>query len=148
MIRAAQLLALVGLSFALSVIFVSDCQACIVLVDNLSAKILLIASISLMIAVLLLQIYFSLFIGGALRTTKSCIHFCKMGLTASVSVPWTLYVAGRFSGEPELRLLVSFTDAGYASVFSLAASLVALYYFNERYIYLCRPVNRRWAEID
>jgi hypothetical protein len=71
-----------------------------------------------------------------------------MGLTASVSVPWSLYAIGRYNGGAEFRLLVTFSDAGYASVFGLAVSLLALYYFNERYVELCRPINRRWAEVD
>lgn len=149
MIRATHLLMLVGSSVVIAIIIVSTCgEACIRRVDSFDAKILLILFFASLLLLIVLQIYFATFLGSALRTTKSCIAFCKIGLSASVSVPWTLYVTGRISSDPELRLLATFSDAGFSSVFSLAISMLALYFFNERYIYLSMPGNRGWAGLE
>lgn len=148
MISVATFLGFVGVGLIVSIFVVSKCAVCVSIADSLSAKIILVAAIDFLIVVVILQIYFATFLGSALRTTKSRISFCKIGLTASVSVPWTLYIVGAYSEEPKLGLVLKFSDAGYASVLSLAVSLIALYFFNERYIFLCRPTNRRWAAVD
>jgi hypothetical protein len=101
------------------------------------------------IIVLVVFEYYVIFVPvSALRSTRSCIRISKACLLGGALVPGGLFFAGKAGATSGVELYARIEEAGYTTAAMVAISLIALFAFNQRYIFLRTPANRRWAERD
>jgi hypothetical protein len=128
-------------------IFVSLCGSlCVDAVASVPARLVLFLLIEALLLLGIVEYYINFAPYSALRSTRSCLRLCKICLTGSATIPGGLFLAGKANLLGGVEFYAQFEDAGWTSVVSLAVSLAALYFFNDKYLFLRLPTNRRWAE--
>jgi hypothetical protein len=144
-LNAVLLLGLVAA--ALPWVIVYECgDACLAVIDYISAKLFLIALVESLLLFGFFEYYVLFAPCSAIRSTRSCLRLCKFCTLGGAVVPGGLFLMGKAGVFHGLEFYANFEEAGWTSVTSVAICLLALFMFNRSYSFLRRPENRRWAE--
>lgn len=127
----------------------SQCgENCIVYVNSIPGRLLLILAVESCVLLCFAVYYINFAPASAIRSTRACVRLLKACILPSIGIPWGMLIAAQSEYLGNTKFTVKFDDAGYTSVASLAVCLISMYFFNQKYIELRQPQNLSWSQAE